>query len=192
MLFRKNTLDQIATGDVKLAFRKWTRRGAKVGSLIKTRIGQLEILKESIVERDKITAADAKRAGNSTLEELLEILDEKDAGDIYRIELRYHSEDPRIALRENEDLSDEDREMLETKLARLDKFSKQGAWTSDALELIRKYPERRAGDLSDMMGKDKAWFKTNIRKLQNLGLTESKRTGYTISPRGEQFLKGRS
>jgi len=145
----------------------------------------------TVVERDQITKADAKRAGNSTLEELLEILDQKDAGDIDRIELRYHSEDPRIALRENEDLSDEDREMLETKLVRLDKFSKQGPWTSEALELIRKNPERRAGDLSDMMGKDKAWFKTNIRKLKNLGLTESKSTGYTISPRGERFLKGR-
>ena len=43
-----------------------------------------------------------------------------------------------------------------------------------------------------MMGKEKQWFKLNVRKLKNLGLTESKSTGYTISPRGKAFLENLS
>lgn len=40
-----------------------------------------------------------------------------------------------------------------------------------------------------MLGVDKEWFKLNVRKLKNLGLTESLETGYRISPRGRALLK---
>ncbi len=34
-----------------------------------------------------------------------------------------------------------------------------------------------------------AWFKTNVRKLKALGLTESLEVGYRLSPRGRAFLE---
>ncbi len=36
---------------------------------------------------------------------------------------------------------------------------------------------------------DKARFKTNVRKLKGLGLTESLEVGYRLSPRGEAVLE---
>lgn len=36
---------------------------------------------------------------------------------------------------------------------------------------------------------DRTRFKTNVRKLKGLGLTESLKIGYRLSPRGEAVLK---
>jgi len=39
------------------------------------------------------------------------------------------------------------------------------------------------------MNMERAPFKTNVRKLKELGLTESLEIGYRLSPLGEAFLK---
>jgi len=39
------------------------------------------------------------------------------------------------------------------------------------------------------VGLEKEAFKLNVRKLKNLGLTESLGTGYRISPRGRSVLE---
>lgn len=52
-----------------------------------------------------------------------------------------------------------------------------------------KYPERRAGDLADMLKMERLDFKLNIRKLKNLGLTISRGVGYSISPLGSQVIE---
>jgi ribosomal protein S19E (S16A) len=46
----------------------------------------------------------------------------------------------------------------------------------------------RAGDLALMMRQETAVFKINVQQLKNLGLTESLRTGYRLSPRGRVVL----
>ena len=46
----------------------------------------------------------------------------------------------------------------------------------------------RAAALAEVVGVDKAAFKVNVRKLKSLGLTESLRVGYRLSPRGEAVL----
>jgi hypothetical protein len=70
-------------------------------------------------------------------------------------------------------------------LARLDA---KGPWTTDTLRLVAENPEVRAADLAASVGRDTASFKTDVRKLKNLGLTESLLIGYRISPRGQQYL----
>jgi hypothetical protein len=52
----------------------------------------------------------------------------------------------------------------------------------------------RAGDLADDFGAEKADFKLDVRKLKGLGLTESLKVGYRLSPRGAVVLErwGRS
>jgi hypothetical protein len=136
-----------------------------------------------------ITNSDAVKAGFENLDDLLEALNKVDKGQVYKVKLRYLSADPRIQLREKASLSDDDFEKVKKKLDRLDKISKTGSWTMDYLKLIRKYPQRRAGDLADMMKMERLDFKLNVRKLKNLGLTISHEVGYSISPLGEWVMK---
>ena len=64
-----------------------------------------------------------------------------------------------------------------------------GTWTAEALQLLSDQPGVRAGDLAADLGMDKARFKTNVRKLKGLGLTESLKVGYRLSPRGRAVLE---
>ncbi len=70
------------------------------------------------------------------------------------------------------------------KLDRLDRASSHGPWTREALDLIERWPARRAPDLAAMVGRETQPFKTDIRKLKAMGLTESLQVGYRLSPRG--------
>ena len=74
---------------------------------------------------------------------------------------------------------------VQARLARLDA---KGAWTETTLRLIAAHPGVRAGDLAAMVERDRASFKTDVRKLKSLGLTESLEVGYRISPRGRHYL----
>ncbi len=53
---------------------------------------------------------------------------------------------------------------------------------------IRDHPDTRSAQLAQLTGFEKEWLKTNVRKLKNLGLTESLEVGYQIAPRGESLL----
>ena len=50
-------------------------------------------------------------------------------------------------------------------------------------------PGNRAPDLAESMGMETKRFKTNVRKLKELGLTESLKVGYRLSPRGEVVFR---
>jgi Mn-dependent DtxR family transcriptional regulator len=56
------------------------------------------------------------------------------------------------------------------------------------LELIRDRPEVRAPDLAASLGRETQPFKRDVRKLKELGLTESLERGYRLSPRGRAVL----
>ena len=56
------------------------------------------------------------------------------------------------------------------------------------LGLLAANPRVRAQDLADSVGRDKASFKTDVRKLKALGLTISHSPGYELSPRGRALL----
>ncbi|MHB1137901.1 MAG: hypothetical protein ACYC2O_03025, partial [Microthrixaceae bacterium] len=57
-------------------------------------------------------------------------------------------------------------------------------------ELIDAHPRLRAADLALLMAdpQETQAFKTDVRKLKALGLTESLEVGYRLSPRGEVLL----
>jgi ribosomal protein S19E (S16A) len=46
----------------------------------------------------------------------------------------------------------------------------------------------RAADLAASVGRDKPSFKLDVRKLKELGLTESLEVGYRLSPQGRAVL----
>ena len=73
---------------------------------------------------------------------------------IWRIDLHYAGPDPRVALREDFDLSDEDVAALRRKLDRLDTAWTLGPWARATLELIRDRPEVRAPDLAASLGRE--------------------------------------
>jgi hypothetical protein len=74
------------------------------------------------------------------------------------------------------------------RLATLDSRAASGPWTCPTLGLIHEKSGERAAGLAEEMGMDKPAFKANVRKLKGLGLTESLKVGYRLSPRGEAVL----
>jgi hypothetical protein len=186
MLFRAATLDAIATGDVTIAFRRWTRPTVKQGGTLVTRVGVLAIDALEPIEPDDITEDDARRAGHGSRDDVLAMLGKKE-GTVYRVSFHLAGEDPRIALRERADLSCEDIATLSARLGRLD-ARRDGPWTERVLRLIAEREGVRAGDLAAELGRERLEFKADVRKLKALGLTESLGVGYRLSPRGQAWL----
>ena len=189
MILKLATLNGIKAGTISQQFRKWKKPSVKKGSKIKTELGVVEITNMSEELPENISDSDAVRAGYLNRDELLATLNSIDTGILYRIGVRYYSEDPRIALRENANVSEKDLASLKLKLDRLDSHSKQGSWTLKVLLLIKDNPKVRAADLAKKMNHEKNALKINIRKLKNLGLTISHDVGYTISPLGERLIE---
>ena len=184
MLIRQATLQEIVHGQVDLVFRRWARPTVRTGGTLLSAGQLLAIDHVDKVTRRSITDDEARRAGFRTRADLYRMLDERPDGDIYRVALYYLGPDPRIDLRERP-LDDADVAALTKRLARLDA---KGPWTRATLQLIADNPAVRAGDLAASVGRETAPFKIDVRKLKNLGLTESLEIGYRISPRGQQYL----
>ena len=190
MLFRQDVLRRVAEGDVTLAFRRWRRPTVKAGGTLRTRVGVLAIDSVEPVDEDQVTDADARRAGEADREALLAGL--RAVGRLYRVEFRLAGPDPRIALRERSDISPEERAEIDARLTRLDTASRHGPWTAAVLELIAERPGTRAPDLAASFGRETAPFKADVRKLKELGLTESLLVGYRLSARGRAYLSTRA
>jgi hypothetical protein len=186
MLFRQDVLRRIAEGEVTLAFRRWRRPTVRAGGTLRTRVGVLAIDSVEPVDEDRVTDADARRAGASDREALLAGL--RADGALYRVEFRLAGPDPRIALRERSHISPAERAEIDARLARLDATSRHGPWTATVLGLIAEQPGTRAPDLAALLGRETAPFKADVRKLKELGLTESLLVGYRLSPRGRAYL----
>lgn len=189
MLFKQRFLDGIAAGSVTLAFRRWRRPAVKSGATLRTPVGVLAFEACEALDESAISEADAKRAGYASRAELLGELHAGRPGTLYRIRFRLAGPDPRIALREQALLPDAERAELERRLSRLDAASRSGPWTQAVLRLIARLPGARAGDLAAELGCGKEKLKLDVRKLKNLGLTESLNPGYRLSARGRAWLK---
>ncbi len=187
MLIRKAQLDAIRDGSVTLAFRRWRRPTVKAGGQLHTAVGLLEILAVDRIEPRQVTAKAARAAGHPDRDSLMDELAGRE-GELYRIELRYAGEDPRLALRGRERVDDEELAAIRARLDRMDRAARDGAWTRRVLQLLERRPRVRAGDLAAELGEEKPRFKANVRKLKNLGLTVSLDVGYELSPLGRFVL----
>ena len=186
MLLKRKDFDEIRAGRVSLAFRRWRKPTVRAGGTLRTWGVLLAIDAVDKISLAKVTDADAKRAGYDSRKEVIEALSSPATGDVYRIELHLAGPDPRDALRES--LSDEEAVVIRRKLERYDGSGAQ-PWTRLVLELIATRPGVRAADLAIEARMDKDAFKLNVRKLKELGLTESLEIGYRLSPRGRKLLK---
>lgn len=188
MLLPPKVAHGVADGSVTLAFRRWTRPDVRAGSEFRTVAGVVRVESVSVVDPDAITDEDALAAGWASAERLLRQLDKVEVGETYRVVLTWSGPDPRVALRENAELTDDDVADIDRRLARLDRASSHGPWTMATLALIGRRPHVRAPDLAAEMGRERDPFKIDVRKLKNLGLTQSFDVGYDLSPRGRAYL----
>ena len=188
MLFKRHALDGLADGTITVAFRRWARPRVRAGGQLRTAVGVLGV--DAVDEMDfaDITEDDARRAGFAALPDLLDDLATQRDGRVYRIALHVAGPDPRVELRGRDALTDDELAEVERRLARLDAASRHGAWTVAVLRLIRDRPEVRAADLAPTRGQEKLAFKRDVRKLKELGLTESLEIGYRLSARGRTVL----
>jgi len=189
MLLPPKVAHGVADGTVTLAFRRWRKQDVVVGSQFRTVSGVVRVDAVAVVDPAAITDAEAVAAGWPDAERLRRQLDKVTEGETYRVTLSWAGPDPRVALRESADLSDDDVAALDAKLERLDRASSHGPWTMATLDLIRRRPHTRAPDLAEEMGRERDPFKIDVRKLKNLGLTRSFDVGYEVSPRGAAYLE---
>jgi hypothetical protein len=186
VLFPNADLERIRAGEVDLAFRRWKRPMHVAGGRQRTRMGVVEFVSVAPVSPDSLTEDDARRAG-TTLADLLAFLSRKD-GEVYRIEMRYGGDDERVALRAKRP-GKKETDVLVAKLADMDRRSRRGPWTREHLELIEARPGELAETIAASIGREKKPFKADIRRLKELGLTESLPVGYRLSPRGRAVLR---
>jgi hypothetical protein len=181
------------SGATTLTFRRWDKPRVKVGGRYRCHpIGVLVVDAIGRVRVADIAANDAARAGFASLEDLLAYLRAapgsgplRKTSELYRIELHHGGDGDRVAVALDDRLGAEDVALLRAKLARLDAA---GAWTKKTLTLIAKHPRVAASRLAAKLGRETLPFKTDVRKLKRLGLTQSFEVGYELSPRGVAYL----
>ncbi|HUP14944.1 MAG TPA: hypothetical protein VM848_02650 [Acidimicrobiia bacterium] len=189
MLFLKRFWEPVATGEVTVTFRRWKGQQVLAGRRYRTPAGIIEIESVSTWAEENVTDADARRAGHADVQSLLADLPVRPGLPLYRIQFHVVEDpDPRAELAASADLTPADIVEISRRLHRLDRASPHGPWTIAVLEMIESHPGRRAPDLAAHFGRETQPFKTDVRKLKNLGLTLSLKVGYRLSPRGEAYL----
>jgi hypothetical protein len=176
VLFKRPHLDGIAAGTIDLAFRRWERARVRPGTRLRTAVGVIAIDAVEVV--DEVSEEDARRAGFDSPAKVLKAL--RGEGALHRIELHLDGPDPRVALREQEPTPEVFR-----------RLERMGPWTYEYLQAIAERPGVRAPDLAASFGRETRGFKIDVRKLKELGLTESLLVGYRLSPRGRKVLESK-
>lgn len=190
MLFEQRFWPGIVDGSITMTFRRWKRRQVLAGRRYRTAAGIVEVESIDVVEVGDITDRDARRSGFESSAALVAELRGTADLPIYRI--RFHpvdEPDPREELAANDELTADDVASIDRRLDRLDRASNHGPWTTATLAVIAAKPAVRAADLAASFGRETQPFKTDVRKLKNLGLTLSLEVGYRLSPRGEAYLR---
>ena len=182
-----STLAAIADGRVDVVYRRWTYPRVQSGTALRTPIGIVTVGDVTPTPLRTITSADASRAGYRSRSALLTEL-ARHEGRTYRIAVRHAGADPRVAIRGRGTLSQAERGPLLTTVERLGARSADGPWGVPILRLIHRHPAVRSFDLATQLGMDARRFKTRVRQLKELGLTESLEIGYRLSPRGRSLL----
>jgi hypothetical protein len=190
MLFSMDAWPGLADGSITLTFRTWTSPQAKAGGRYRVGGMLLEAVDVRQVSAGSITDADARRAGSpdaDTVRARMKVTDPERM--VWRVELRYLGNDDRIDRRNDDALSDDDIAAIRARLDRFDRSSSTGPWTRTTLRLIDTYPGVVSTVLAKHAKQERPAFKLNVRKLKELGLTESLGTGYRLSPHGEVLLR---
>ena len=155
MLIQARFADSIASGAVTLTFRRWKRAQVVAGNTYRTAAGRIVVDAVDAVDPDRITDADAERAGFSSRVELLAGLPGASELPTYRIRFRpADGPDPRAVLAATVTLSDDDVTELRLRLGRLDRVSSHGSWTAAVLQTIAERPGVRGRSRRELRSRD--------------------------------------
>lgn len=189
MLFTADAWPGLADGSITLTFRTWARPQARAGGRYRVAGMLLEATSVEQVRAGDITDDDARRAGARDAAAVTTRMKVDDPDRlVWRVELRCLGVDDRTERREDDDLDPATIDDLRARLERMDRRSGT-SWTRQTLRLIERYPGIVSTALARQAGKERAVFKTDVRKLKELGLTESLDVGYRLSARGEAVLR---
>jgi hypothetical protein len=188
MLFRKAAWAGLEDGSITVAFRYQKRPTVKTGGTLQSKGGLLAIESVEQIEPSDIDDRSAKAAGyDSAAAVVAELGERPDDKALYRVEFHRVGDDPRVALRAEDDLSADELAALLARLGRLDRAAPV-PWTRDVLQVIAELPGVVSTELAPQVGMERPPFKLNVRKLKSSGLTESLEVGYRLSPRGQAVL----
>ena len=187
MLLDARTLRGLADGTVTHAYRRWAVVRVHAGSTMRTRVGVVEVTSVDPVALESVDDADARGAGFRSGATARAWIERRGEGELYRVGLRLAGPDPRVALREDDDLDAAAVDAIRARLARMDRAAPE-PWTRAYLDLIAARPAVVARTLAADVGMERDPFKIRVRRLKELGLTESLDVGYRLSPRGRAYL----
>ena len=179
MLFKQRLWAGLADGSITVALRRWRRPSVKTGGTLQTPGGLLVIDAVERIGVDDVTDRDARAAGYADRARALAEL--RAEGDLYRIRFHGRGNDPRIDLRCRVDLDADELARVLGAFARLE-------WAIPVLTLIADNPATVSTELARRLGMERLPFKQRVRRLKQLGLTESLEVGYRLSPRGAEVL----
>jgi hypothetical protein len=186
VLLDKRELAGIEAGTITAVFRHWRTPRIRVGTCLRTPVGLVEITGLTRTAPEAVTDTEAQAAGFVDLGGFHGWLDDR-PGDLYRIELQWAGVDPRVTLRQDTSLDEAEIAEMRRRLARMDSRA-DSPWTWQTLRLIEANPGVVSTDLAASMGLERAYFKQRVRRLKEMGLTESLEVGYRISRRGQVLL----
>jgi hypothetical protein len=192
LLFQKRFHAGLVSGAVTLTFRRWQKPHVRPGGRYRCHpIGVLEVDRVSLVRAAELSERDARDSGFASRAELIAYLASGPGGlldaesPLYRVELHWGGDGDRVEIALDDRLSDEDVAAIAKRLERMDA---KKPWTRETLRIIGRRPRVAASKLAASLGRDTASFKTDVRKLKRLGLTQSFEVGYELSPRGRAYL----
>ena len=181
MQFTTRNSDEIRSGKVTVSFRNWKRPHAKVGGVYRLRpTGAVVVTELNNARLSDITGDDAVRAGFQSVDALIAFLGLPRSAVVTRVEFALTDDAPKTA----PSLTPEE---VAKRLIATDRRS-AAPWTGRVLALIEAHPATRAGDLAQVIGWDTPKFKSNVRKLKALGLTQSLEVGYRLTELGARVL----
>ena len=173
MLFEARLRDGLADGSITVAFRRWQRpqvlagRRYRTGGRYRMNMGDplVEVQRVDVIAPDKITKADARRAGFRSPEALLQQLRGDPTLPLYRVRFkRVDDPDPRDVLAHSLD----DLAAIDARLARLDKAaSPEEPWTARVLQTIADHPQVVSTELAQGLGLERLTFKRRVRALKD-------------------------
>jgi hypothetical protein len=189
MLFTADAWPGLADGSITLTFRAWTKPQARTGGRYRVAGMLLEAVDVAQVSAGDITDDEAVKAGAADAAAVLDRMKVIDPDRlVWRVELRYVGGDDRAERRADDALDAATIDDLKARLDRMDRRSGK-SWTRQTLRLIERYPGIVSTALARQADRERMAFKADVRKLKELGLTESLEVGYRLSPRGEAVVR---
>ena len=178
MLLPIKVAQGVRDGSVTLAFRRWAKQDVEPGRRFTTAAGMVRVDEVTVVDVDAITDEEARLAGCWTPPGCA-------SGSTRTSRCRRTGSASRGTARTRGSPCGRTptspmptwRRSTPGSSVSTWASSSEGVWTMATLDLIRTHPQRRAPDLAEMVGRETAPFKLDVRKAEGDGADPQLRRG---------------